>query len=255
MRVARIAILHPGEMGAAVGGALRDAGHEVFWRPAGRSPATHQRASEFGLLARDSVTDCDIVISICPPASALAVAASIGGFRGIYVDANAVSPDTARAVAESVRAAGADYVDGGLIGPPPDRGTTHFYLSGARAAHVAAVFGATSFDTRVLEQSDFAASSLKMVYATATKISTAIVLAARATAAELGVEDDLAAEWTTSQPDFERRYQGGLLSAAAKGWRWEDEMRQIAQTFAAVGQPDGFGTAAAEVFGSWPRPA
>ena len=46
-----------------------------------------------------------------------------------------------------------------------------------------------------------------------------------------------------------------VRSAAAKGWRWEDEMRQIAQTFAAVGQPDGFGTAAAEVFGSWPRPA
>ncbi len=94
-----------------------------------------------------------------------------------------------------------------------------------------------------------------MVYATGTKISAAVAVAARAAAAALGVEAQLATEWADSQPELERRYQGGLAAAAAKGWRWEDEMRQIARTFADVGQPEGFGLAAAEVFGSWPRPS
>jgi saccharopine dehydrogenase-like NADP-dependent oxidoreductase len=36
--------------------------------------------------------------------------------------------------------------------------------------------------------------------------------------------------------------------AASKGWRWIAEMEEIAATFAAVGVPDGFHRAAAEVY-------
>ena len=43
--VSRVAILHPGEMGAALGSALVDVGHEVCWLPAGRSAATRRRAA------------------------------------------------------------------------------------------------------------------------------------------------------------------------------------------------------------------
>jgi len=43
-----------------------------------------------------------------------------------------------------------------------------------------------------------------------------------------------------------------VLRAAAKGWRWIAEMEEIAATFAAAGQPDGFHLAAAEVFASPP---
>ena len=39
-----------------------------------------------------------------------------------------------------------------------------------------------------------------------------------------------------------------MESSAENGWRWVAEMREIAQTFAAAGQPDGFHLAAAEVF-------
>ena len=256
--MAQIAILHPGEMGAAVGGSLRSAGHDVVWQSAGRGPATRRRAQDNGLIERDSVTDCDIVISICPPAAALDTAAALGEFSGIYIDANAISPQTAGQVAQIVRERGAHYVDGGLIGPPPSLervGATHFYLSGERAREVADTFGDTYFQTRVLDRPEFAASSLKMVFATGTKITTAVALAARAAAAALGVEQQLADEWADSRPDLEQRYQLGLAAAAAKGWRWDDEMRQIAETFADAGQPAGFGLAAAEVFGSWPRPA
>jgi len=40
----------------------------------------------------------------------------------------------------------------------------------------------------------------------------------------------------------------GVRSAGAKGWRWVAEMEEIAATFAAAGQPDGFHRAAAEMY-------
>jgi hypothetical protein len=33
-----------------------------------------------------------------------------------------------------------------------------------------------------------------------------------------------------------------------KGWRWVGEMEEIAATFGAAGQPEGFHQAAAEIF-------
>ena len=42
-----VGLLHPGEMGSALGRALVDAGHEVVWASAGRSEATRERAARF----------------------------------------------------------------------------------------------------------------------------------------------------------------------------------------------------------------
>ena len=42
--MATVGLLHPGEMGAAVGGCLVSVGHEVLWDPAGRSRASTGRA-------------------------------------------------------------------------------------------------------------------------------------------------------------------------------------------------------------------
>jgi 3-hydroxyisobutyrate dehydrogenase-like beta-hydroxyacid dehydrogenase len=253
--VTRIAILHPGEMGSAIGGALIDVGHEVYWLPRGRGPASVRRASQAGLLDRSTVLGCDVVISICPPSAAVATASSVDGFSGLYVDANAISPRIAATVSRIVAASGADYVDGGVIGPPPTAaGTTRVYLSGQRAAEVAAVFRDARIEARVVDTGDFAASSLKMVYAAWTKISAALLLAVRGAAAELDVEHALVEEWAESQSGLEDRYQAAQASAAAKGWRWEDEMRQIARTFIDAGQPGGFGEAAADVFTHHERP-
>jgi len=195
------------------------------------------------------VRGCDGVISICPPSAAVATARSIGEFEGTYVDANAIAPQTADEVCRIVREQGSVYVDGGLIGPPPGRpGTTRLYLSGEKASKVAGDFANSGVEAMILQGSDFAASGLKMVYAAWTKISAGLVLAARGAAAELGVEAALAQEWTLSQPDLEDRYRAALADAAVKGWRWKDEMLQIADTFVGAGQPGEFGIAAAQVF-------
>jgi 3-hydroxyisobutyrate dehydrogenase-like beta-hydroxyacid dehydrogenase len=100
-----VGVLHPGEMGAAVGAALAAAGHEVLWASEGRSEATRRRAAAFenaGSVA-EFVGRSDIVFSVVPPHAALEVARSLPQFDGIYIDANAVSPETARAVAHRSR--------------------------------------------------------------------------------------------------------------------------------------------------------
>ena len=176
------------------------------------------------------------------------VARQVAGFGGLYLDANAISPATAGEVAAIVAAGGAGFADGGIIGPPPVApGLTRLYLSGPRAAEVQALFGGTDVDARVVPPPG-SASAVKMAYASWTKGSAALLLAARALARAEGVEPVLLEEWGISQPGLERRSAAATGSATAKGWRWVAEMEEIAATMAAAGLPDGFHQAAAEIY-------
>jgi 3-hydroxyisobutyrate dehydrogenase-like beta-hydroxyacid dehydrogenase len=252
-------LLHPGEMGAAVGACLTGRGYVVLWTPEGRSAATVARAEAAGLTAAGSLADlagrADVIVSVCPPHAALDVARQVAGFAGVYVDANAVSPATAREVAGIVEAGGAAFVDGGIIGPPPAApGDTRLYLSGGRAPEVGRLFEGTALDARLVDRDDGpvgvvgSASAVKMAYAAWTKGTAALVLAARGLARAEGVEDTLLAEWALSQPGLVDRSARAARSAAAKGWRWIAEMEQIAAAMAAAGLPEGFHQAAAEIY-------
>jgi len=252
--MATIGLLHPGEMGAAVGGCLVSVGHEVLWDPAGRSRASTGRAlaAELTGVTFDRVIgQSSVILSICPPHAALDVAAQVAGtgYTGIYVDANAISVGTAEQVAGLVTAGGASYVDGGIIGPPPEiAGHTRLYLSGPRAGEVRVLFGRSALDARIAEGQLYAASAVKMAYAAWTKGSSALLLAARALARAGGVERTLLAEWALSQPKLAERSEGAAAAAAAKGWRWVAEMEEIAASMTAAGLPPGFHQAAADVY-------
>jgi 3-hydroxyisobutyrate dehydrogenase-like beta-hydroxyacid dehydrogenase len=244
-----IGLLHPGEMGAAVGAVLRARGEGVFWVSAERSPATVERARQARLQDVVSVEElarrCDVILSLCPPHAAVEVARPLARFDGIYVDANAIAPATARAIAGLV----GRYVDGGIIGPPPNKpGTTRLYLSGGEAKTVAALFAHTIVDARVVSAEAAAASAVKMAYAAWTKGSSALLLAVRALARIEGIEPTLLDEWRTSLPHLHDQSVAASRSAVSKGWRWIGEMNEIAETFAAGGLPDGFHRAAAEVY-------
>jgi 3-hydroxyisobutyrate dehydrogenase-like beta-hydroxyacid dehydrogenase len=248
-----IGLLHPGEMGAAVGRCLTGAGYTVLWASEGRGPETAARARAAGLEDAGTVAEvadrADVVFSICPPHAALDVAWAVQGFGGLYVDANAISPATAREVALMVEEGGATYIDGGIIGSPPVApGTTRLYLSGPRADDVRGLFDGTPLDARVILSGTWSASAIKMAYAAWTKGTAALLLAARALARAEGVEDALLAEWALSQPGLAERSRGAARSAATKGWRWVAEMEEIAASMAADGLPDGFHQAAAEIF-------
>ena len=249
-----LGLLHPGEMGASVGAAAR-CHTEVLWAGHGRSEATRRRASESGLVdvgeLEPLLGQSGVVMSVCPPHAALALAESVAdaGFGGIYVDANAVSPDTALAIARVIQGAGARFVDAGIIGPPAQRaGTTRLFLAGDEAATIARLFEGSPLGTVVLAAGPPAASALKMAYAAYTKGTTALLLAIRALARRHGIESALLEEWQASQPDLVRRSEVGSLRAAPKAWRFVAEMDEIAATFDGAGLPDGFHRAASDIY-------
>jgi 3-hydroxyisobutyrate dehydrogenase-like beta-hydroxyacid dehydrogenase len=255
-----VGLLYPGEMGSALGECLRAGGARVVWPSAGRSEASRRRAraagvEDLGTLAAVTAAS-DVVRSVCPPGSATHVARMVAAdrFRGLYVDANAVAPETARRVGDLVRAGGAELVDGGIIGPPPrEAGATRLYLAGPRAGEVAGLFKGTALEAVVMPGEVGTASALKVAYAAWTKGSSALLIAVRALAIHEGVDGALRAEWERSQPGLGARSESAVGANARKAWRFVGEMEEIAATFTAAGLPAGFHEACAAIYGRLDR--
>ena len=250
-----VGILHPGAMGISIAASAQAAGHSVYWAADGRSGATRQRAAKHNLLEVHSLAQlyarCEIVLCVCPPHAAEAVAQSAlaAGYRGLYCDGNAISPQKALRIGERLKAAGIDFVDGGIIGPPAWKaGTTRFYLSGESASRVADLFAGTVADAVDVGGAVGRASALKMVFAAQTKGTTALLSAVQATAEALGVRGELDAEWSLRQPDAAESRERQLRSVTEKAWRFSGEMQEIAATFEGAGLPAGFHLAAHEVY-------
>ncbi|HEY4972218.1 MAG TPA: NAD(P)-binding domain-containing protein, partial [Steroidobacteraceae bacterium] len=95
-----VAIVAPGNMGAAVGGRLTENKVNVLTSLAGRSQASAARAKAAGMtaVADAQLTESDFLLSIVPPGDALALAKRLAGVltaankKPIYVECNAVSP-------------------------------------------------------------------------------------------------------------------------------------------------------------------
>jgi 3-hydroxyisobutyrate dehydrogenase-like beta-hydroxyacid dehydrogenase len=248
-----VGLLHPGEMGAAIGAVLRQRGIDVLWASEGRSEKTAARARTAGLSDAGSMPAlarrADVILSVCPPHAARDVASAVGEFDGVYVDANAVAPATVREIGAGFER----FVDGGIVGPPPGDSPTQLYLSGREAQRIVDLFADTNVEARVVSGKVGAASAVKATYAAWSKGSAALLLAIREVALAEGVADTLFAEWRKSIPGLEERLAGAERSARAKGWRWVGEMEEIAAAFAAAGAPDGFHLAAAEVYRRYER--
>ncbi len=253
--MANIGVLHPGAMGSALGAAAMTNGHRVRWCSAGRSADTHARAAADQLIETSNLDQLlsvsEVVLSVCPPAAALEVAAEVAGrgYDGLYVDANAIAPRTALDIAEVVVAGGATFVDGGIVGPPPrEPGSTRLYLSGPGAPRVAALFRGSALQPIVIDDRFGSASALKSCFAAWTKGTAALLLAIAATADRYEVGDALRSEWQTSMPELADDLEMFLRRAPAKAWRFVAEMEQIALAMDHAGQPATFHLAAAEVY-------
>jgi 3-hydroxyisobutyrate dehydrogenase-like beta-hydroxyacid dehydrogenase len=240
-------------MGAEVGAAGRAGGASVLWVSDGRASATRDRAAAAGLEDAETLNAAlaraSVVLSVCPPHAAVELANSVAaaGFRGVYLDANAIAPETSRRIGGIVEATGASFVDGGIIGPPPTKpGTTRLYLSGPASPEIAALFAGSSLGTVVLDAPIGAASAIKACYAGWTKGAATLLLSVRALARHEGVEAALAEEWKTSQPQLFAQLDRAVLQSR-KGWRWIAEMEEIGATFDRASLPDGYALAAAEV--------
>lgn len=247
-----IGLLHPGQMGVTLGMALRQNAHEVLWVADQRSAATASRAQQAGFTSVDSllalVQRAEALICVCPPAAAASVAEQVAGlgFTGLYVDANAVAPQTAA----SIKAGFAErFVDGGIIGPPAIKpGTTRLYLSGAQAPEVAAWFTQGALQAVAMDAPVGAASALKMSYAGYTKGLSALLLATQALAEHHAVGPWLAAEWQQSQPGTQKQLDRAAQNSGPKAWRFAGEMREIAASYEQADLPTGFHLAAAQLY-------
>jgi 3-hydroxyisobutyrate dehydrogenase-like beta-hydroxyacid dehydrogenase len=251
----RIGILHPGEMGISIAASAKNSGCEVYWTSTGRSEATRERAAKAGLhetrLLAELCTQCPIIVSVCPPHAAEELANEVlrTGFRGLFVDANAIAPQRTIKIGETMDKAGVSFVDGGIIGLPAWKpGTTRLYLTGLRAEEVALCFAAGPLDTRVLGTEIGKASALKMCYAANTKGAVALLAAILATAESLGVREALFEQWRHDDPDLPKQVEKRIQANAPKAWRFVGEMGEISRTFSGAGAPGGFHAAAANIY-------
>ncbi|MFQ6197061.1 DUF1932 domain-containing protein [Streptomyces sp. NPDC000405] len=251
-----ITLLHPGSMGAAIGAQAVHAGHRVLWVPEGRSDATRKRAEAAGLTAalslRAALEECDLVLSVCPPAAASQVAAEVDelGFQGLFVDANAVNPERVISMRDTMKAR---VLDGSIIGPPPTgQKSARLYVSGhpEGIARIAGLFAGTTVEVGAAGDDVGAASALKMAFASYQKTARTTAAVAHALAAAHGVGDLLIQE-AQRMPAAILSDPGYLPSVAARGWRWKDEMHDIAVTLRSAGLPADIAEATASVLGRW----
>ena len=232
-----VAVMAQGTMGAGVGKRLNERGAEVRTLLSGRSEASAGRARAAGMRPvgdeRALLDGADYFLSILPPdqaeglASRLAPALQSLPVKPVYVDCNAISPQTAERVAAIVEPTGAPFVDGGIIGGPPREGySPAIYASGPDAERTKQIrdYG---IDWRIIDGPIGAASGLKMSYAGITKGTTAIAAAMLLGAARFGCAEALIAELQSSQPEMLKRMQRGIPGMYDKAYRWVGEMQEI----------------------------
>jgi len=251
----KVGILHPGEMGASIAASAVNGKHEVYWVSENRSNKTRLRAKENKLLEIETLSrlcqTCEILCSICPPHAAEDAARSVieCGFKGRYLDANAISPQRAIRIGQMMESNNIRFIDGSIIGGPAwTPKETHLFLSGNDANIIADCFTNGPLETKILGDEIGKASALKMCYAAYSKGTTALLTAILATAESLGVRDELYQQWDMDDSSFSEQANRRATRVTAKAWRFEGEMHEIASTFKDAGLPNGFHEAAAEIY-------
>lgn len=257
MTITTIGLLSPGDMGHSIGAVLVEHGLEVLTCLDGRSERTRGLAQEAGIEDAGTlealVEASDVVLSVLVPARATEVAERIAaaiqstGSELLYVDLNAIAPQTVRTISEIITNAGGRFADGGIVGPPPRRPGTRFYTSGPGADEFAQLrdYG---LDVRVLAGGVGQASGMKMCYGALTKgmqaLGTELLLAAKL----MGLEDDLREEQMGSMQMVREWIERSIPTMPPKAYRWVGEMEEIAATFEHLGLTSRIFEGAADMY-------
>lgn len=208
-----LALVAPGAMGAGLGARLVTRGAQVLTVTEGRSAASQARAEAAGMqaVAPSALMQAGWFLSVVPPAEALALANAFARWcegvatPPVYVDLNAVNPDTVREVQAVIEAAGARFVDGCIVGFPPkgDEVGPTVYVS-EDAAALAALLNAHGVVAQTLAGGVGAASALKMAYAGLSKGVAALGVAMVLAAERHGAGQALRAALAETRPGLRR---------------------------------------------------
>jgi putative dehydrogenase len=233
-----VAIIAQGEMGAGVGRRLVERGARVLTSLRGRSPASAERAGRAGMVAVEDdaalIEQSDFFLSIVPPGDAVTLAERMkpalarATRKPVYIDCNAVAPDTAERIGAVLADTGCRYVDAGIIGGPPSGASPgpRFYASG-EAAGAMERLARHGLSVRVIDGPVGAASALKMSYAGITKGTTAIGAAMMLGASRAGCAAALREELADSQPQMLAWLASAVSRMPPKAYRWVAEMEEI----------------------------
>ena len=232
-----VAIVAPGNMGAAIAKRLSEHGVKVLTTLEGRSGASKARADSAGMeaVAPERLTEAEFLLSILPPGSALSFAERMAPAlrdaqrKPVFVDCNAVSPATVERISAVIGATGAPFIDASIIGFPPvaGRASPHIYACGEHAVRLTTL-SAHGLDIRVLEGPVGAASALKMCYAGINKGVAAIATAMILAATRAGAAPALRQELSESLPDLLDSLNRQIPDMLPKAYRWVAEMQEIA---------------------------
>jgi 3-hydroxyisobutyrate dehydrogenase-like beta-hydroxyacid dehydrogenase len=253
-----VGLLSPGDMGHVVGEVLIKNGMPVLTCLKERSERTRLLARKAGIGSLPDydvlLQKTDLILSILVPAVAEEVAVKIAEIVKernvdiVYVDCNAISPNTGRRIGEIMSDSGVRFVSASIIGPPPKRsGTTRFYVSGPNVKDFEELvnFG---LDVRNIGFDVELAKGIKMVYGALTKgfsaISTELLMAAR----KMGLYEVLVEEFKLSQVEFYGRMKRSVPIMPSKSRRWVGEMEEIAETFRSLNMTPKIYQGAAEMY-------
>jgi len=253
-----IGILSPGDMGHTVGNVLRENGARVITCLEGRSQRTEKLTEDAGIEIVDSypalVEQADLLLSILVPAQALPTATKVASALAstntsvLYVDCNAIAPETTRQIERVIVEAEAQFADASIIGPPPRRpGITRFYTSGKDAGGFEKL---NEYGLQVVSLGDEIghASAIKMCYAALTKGTSALAAELFTAASAMGVFEPLVAEFQLSQSERYESLSQSVARIPMKSRRWVGEMEEIAKSFENVGLTPKIIQGAADVY-------
>ena len=260
LSIKTVAIISPGDMGHAVGRALREHGLRVVTCLEGRSDRTKGLSRRVGIEELQSfgelVRQTDLILSIIPPSEATELARRVAGvlqttkIRTYFADCNAISPQTVRKIGAMITEAGGRFIDASIIGNPPGKGEPpRSYASGPHANIMSQLDG-KGINVRVIGDNVGQASGIKMCYAAWTKGSQALWITLLAAAESLGLSKELGEEFLYSQSSAYERIAKQIPAIPVKARRWVGEMDEIASTFEELGLSPHFHKGASDVFRS-----
>lgn len=231
-----VAIVSPGRMGSAVGRVLTHHGIKVRADLEGRSAQTVQRAEAAGIehCTASDIAQADIVLSILPPAQAIANAENFvahfqeNAHKPIFVDLNATNPSTAGKIERIITESGAYFVDGCIIGTRPRQGYDGpwFFFSGSRANDVA-ILARYGLKSECLAGPNGGASALKMCFAGIMKGLQALGCASTLAAERSGAAPALMTLLNDTQPELAGWFSKQIPAMYPKTYRWIEEMEEI----------------------------
>jgi putative dehydrogenase len=259
MMFKKIAILSPGNMGAAVGAQLKESGYDVISYLADRSDYTKRKAED--AVIRDVgtlnavVSEADLILSILDPGKAVliaeqvAVAMTCTGFQPIYADCNATSPATARQLQTIINGAGGIFIDVGIIGGAPTRRDNfpNFCTSGPEAAVLDELDG-KGVKIRFIGPEIGQGSAIKICNGAYNKGAFALYTTVMLAAEHYGFADFLRERLPNSQAGNVERLDEAIIRLPSLSERYIGEMEQVAETFASIGLTPNIHQGAAELF-------